>query len=115
MIETGGRVLGYARALLVDVGVDDEALALNEIDAVGPGGSHLGRGYTRRRHRETWAPRLFDRATHDRWAAAGATTLKERVAARTQELRDEPRSFALEQTIRDRLQAVLAEVEGSSR
>ena len=114
-IVLGDELVGYARALLVDVGVDDESLALNEIDAVGPGGSHLGRGYTRRHHRETWAPRLFDRATHDRWAAAGATTLKERVAARTQELRDEPRAFALEQAIRDRLQAVLAEAEGSSR
>ena len=114
-IVLGDELVGYARALLVEVGVDDDALALNEIDAVGPGGSHLGRGYTRRRHRETWQPRLFDRATHDRWAAAGATTLKDRVAARTQELRDEPRAFALEQTIRDRLQAVLAEAEGSSR
>ena len=114
-IVLGDELVGYARALLVEVGVDDEALALNEIDAVGPGGSHLGRGYTRQHHRETWAPRLFDRATHDRWAAAGATTLKERVAVRTQELRDEPCAFALEQTIRDRLQAVLAEAEGSRR
>ena len=72
-IVLGDELVGYARALLVEVGVDDEALALNEIDAVGPGGSHLGRGYTRRHHRETWQPRLFDRATHDRWAAAGAT------------------------------------------
>jgi trimethylamine:corrinoid methyltransferase-like protein len=61
------------------------------------------------------APRLFDRATHDRWAAAGASTLKERVVARVQELRDEPSAFALEQTIRDRLPAALAEAEGSGR
>lgn len=114
-IVLGAELVGYARALLVEVGVDDEALALNEIDAVGSGGSHLGRAYTRRHHRETWQPRLFDRATHDRWAAAGATTLKERVAVRTQELREEPRAYVLEQTIRDRLQAVIAEAGGSSR
>ena len=53
-IVLGDELVGYARALLVEVGVDDEALALNEIDAVGPGGSHLGRGYTRQHHRETW-------------------------------------------------------------
>ena len=114
-IVLGDELVGFARALLVEVGVDDEALALNEIDAVGPGGSHLGRSYTRKHHRETWQPRLFDRATHDRWAAAGATTLKERVTVRAQELREEPRAFTLDQTIRDRLQAVLAEAEGSSR
>lgn len=114
-IVLGDELVGYARALLVDVGVDDEALALNEIDAVGPGGSHLGRRYTRKHHRETWQPRLLDRSTHDRWAATGATTLKERVAARTQELREEPRSFLVDQEIRDRLLAVIADAEGSSR
>ena len=51
----GDELVGYARALLVEVGVDDEALALNEIDAVGPGGGHLGRGYTRRHHRDVAA------------------------------------------------------------
>ncbi len=112
-IVLGDELVGYARALLVEVGVDDEALALNEIDAVGPGGSHLGRGYTRTHHRDAWAPALFDRATHDRWAAAGATTLKERVLARTEALRAEPRAFALEESIRERLRAVLAEAEGS--
>jgi trimethylamine---corrinoid protein Co-methyltransferase len=111
-IVLGDELVGYARALLVEVGVDDESLALNEIDAVGPGGSHLGRDHTRQRHRETWVPRLFDRATHDRWAVAGASTLKERVAVRTQELRNEPRGSALEDAIRTRLGRLLAEAGG---
>jgi len=111
-IVLGAELVGYARALLVEVGVDDEALALNEIDAVGPGGSHLGRDHTRRHHRETWAPALFDRATHDRWAAAGSSTLKERVEATTQALREEPRRFILERSVRERLRIVLAEAQG---
>lgn len=107
----GDELVGYARALLVEVGVDDDALALNEIDAVGPGGNHLGRDYTRQHHRDTWTPTLFDRATHDRWAADGAMTLKERVEAKTEELRQGPRSFNLEDSVRERLDAVLAEAE----
>jgi trimethylamine--corrinoid protein Co-methyltransferase len=108
-IVLGNELVGYARALLVEVGVDDEALALNEIDAVGPGGSHLGRDYTRRHHRETWTPTLLDRAAYERWHAAGATTLKERVRLQTEALRREPRTFALEDSIRERLSARLAE------
>ena len=46
-IVLGAELVGFARALLAEVGVDDKALALNEIDAVGPGGSHLGRDLTR--------------------------------------------------------------------
>jgi trimethylamine---corrinoid protein Co-methyltransferase len=107
-IVLGDELVGYARALLVEVGVDDEALALNEIDAVGPGGSHLGRDYTRLHHRAFWQPRLFDRGAHARWQAAGATTLKERVQLQTAALREAPRGFVLEDAIRERLDSALA-------
>jgi trimethylamine---corrinoid protein Co-methyltransferase len=107
-IVLGHELVGFARALLAEVGVDDQALALNEIDAVGPGGSHLGRDLTRRRHRDFWSPALFDRAVYDRWHAAGATTLKERVEARTAALRAEPRAFTLDPDVRERLKAALA-------
>jgi hypothetical protein len=58
---------------------------------------------------------VWDDAACWRVYEAGATTLKERVVARTQELREEPRAYFLEQTIRDRLQAVVAEAGGSTR
>ena len=103
--------MGLPRDVPTEVG--DLALALNEIDAVGLGRSHLGRDHTRRHHRETWAPTLFDRAAYERWHAAGATTLKERVHLQTEALRQEPRAFALEDSIRERLSATLAE-EGRS-
>jgi trimethylamine---corrinoid protein Co-methyltransferase len=108
-IVLGDELVGFARALLVEVGVDDEALALNEIDAVGPGGSHLGRDYTRRHHRAFWQPSLLDRSAHERWRTAGATTLKERVQTRTELLREASRGFVLEASIRRRLEAVVAE------
>jgi len=107
-IVLGNELVSCARALLVEVG-DDEALALNEIDAVGRDGSHLGRDHTGRHHRETWAPTLFDRAACERWHAAGATTLKERVHLQTEALRREPRAFALEGSVRERLSATLAD------
>ena len=114
-IVLGDELVGYARALLVEVGVDDEALALNEIDAVGPGGSHLGRDYTRRHHRAFWRPSLLDRNAHARWQAAGATTLKERVHLQTAALREAPRAFVLEDSIRRRLDAALAAAGGGAR
>ena len=114
-IVLGDELVGYARALLVEVGVDDESLALNEIDAVGPGGSHLGRDYTRQHHRDLWQPALFERAAYERWQAAGATTLKERVAVQTQVLREASRAFTLEESIRERLSAALADAGADPR
>lgn len=102
-IVLGDELVGYARALLAEVAVDAEALALDEIAAVGPGGSHLGRPYTRDHHRDFWRPDLFDRSAYERWQSSGATTLKERVFRRTEELRAAPRSYGLEDSVRRRI------------
>lgn len=46
---------------------------------------------------------------------AGATTLKERVQLQMAALREAPRAFALEDSIRRRLDTVLAEAGGGVR
>lgn len=80
-------MVGYARAVLREVPMDDYALALEEIQAAGPGGNHLGTKYTRRHGRDFWLPGLLSRIGYDRWAADGSRTLLERVRARVAELR----------------------------
>ena len=62
-----------------DVPVDDEALALDEIAEVGPGGNFLSRKYTRKHARDFWYDDLFDHAVFDRWVAAGRHTMLYRV------------------------------------
>jgi trimethylamine--corrinoid protein Co-methyltransferase len=92
----GDEIAGYARALVDEVPVDDEALALAEIEAAGPGGNHLGTRMTRARHRHFWRPELIDQNTHDRWLAAGQGTLLERVRRRLQELLAAGPAFTLD-------------------
>ena len=92
----GDEVAGYARALLGELPVDDEALALAEIEAAGPGGNHLGTKMTRRHFRDFWRASLIDQSTYDRWSAAGSPTLLERVRARVAEIRAAGPSFTLD-------------------
>ena len=102
-IVLGDEIAGFARAFLKDVATDDEALAVEEINAVGPGGNHLARPYTRTHHRGFWHPSLIDQTVYDRWHAAGATTLRERLDARTIELRAVPRTHVLGDDVRAQL------------
>ena len=95
-IVLGDELAGFAKACLREIAVDDEALAVDEIMSVGPGGNHLSRPYTRRHYRDFWVPTLLDKAPHDRWQSNGATSLKQRVQSRVAELRSEPRAFALD-------------------
>jgi trimethylamine--corrinoid protein Co-methyltransferase len=107
----GDEIAGYARALLEDVPVDDEALALAEVEAVGPGGNHLGRRMTRTHHRRFWRPALLDQSTHERWAAQGGSTLLERVRGRLREILAAGPAFTLDPDaarVVDRLAATAA-------
>jgi trimethylamine---corrinoid protein Co-methyltransferase len=110
-IVAGDHLISYARAFMGELGVDDEALALAEIDAVGPGGNHLSRPYTRTHFRQIWQSDLFDTTPHDRWQANGATSLLDRLRARVAELRSGPRAFELDADVKAGLDRILAEVE----
>jgi len=92
----GDEIAGYARALMAEVPVDDEALALAEIEAAGPGGNHLGTRMTRTHQRRFWRPALIDQNTHERWLAHGQSTLLERVRRRLQELLAAGPAFTLD-------------------
>jgi trimethylamine--corrinoid protein Co-methyltransferase len=92
----GDEVARYARAFASPVGLEDDDLALDEIQAAGPGGNHLATRMTRARHRGFWRPSLLDQHTHDRWAASGSTTLLDRVRARLHDLLAEPSAFTLD-------------------
>ena len=107
----GNELVGYTKAFMSELRVDDEALALDEIKAVGPGGSHLARPYTRSHFRQIWQSDLFDTTRHDHWQAAGSRTLLDRLRARVAELRSQPRDFQLSDDVKAGLDRVLAEVE----
>jgi trimethylamine--corrinoid protein Co-methyltransferase len=89
-------LVGWVKAYLDGVTIDTESLAVAEIAAVGPGGSHLARKYTRRHVRDYVMPRLLSQDQHDAWAAAGGSTLLERTAQKTRELRESERTYRLE-------------------
>jgi trimethylamine--corrinoid protein Co-methyltransferase len=99
----GDEVVGYTRALLEDLPVDDETLALVEVEAVGPGGNHLGTKMTRKHFRGFWRASLIDQSPHERWAAAGGTTLLQRVRARLAQIQAAGPAFTLDDATLQRL------------
>lgn len=107
----GDELIGYAKAFMSELRVDDGTLALDEIKAVGPGGSHLARPYTRAHYREIWQSELLDTSRHEHWLAEGAPTLLDRLRARVAALRAGPRAFELGADVTAELDRILAEVE----
>ncbi len=101
-------LVGWIDALLSDVDVSDEALALDVIEAVGPEGHYLAQEHTRRHFRQAWSPALLDRQDHKAWQAQGGTTLGERAAARVDQILAEHRPEPLPDDVRAALQRIVA-------
>ena len=114
-IVLGHELVSYARALMHEVGTDRASLAVREICAVGPGGSFADLPHTREHGHEFWSPALFERNGFEHWQAAGATTLKERVRARSEALRHEPPAFTLSDAERRATDEIVNKAKGRTR
>ena len=86
-------LVGWVKAYLDGVTIDEESLAVAEIAAAGPGGTHLGRKYSRQHLRDFFRPRLISQDSFESWQAAGAPSLLDRAAERTRELRASERAY----------------------
>jgi trimethylamine---corrinoid protein Co-methyltransferase len=63
----------WVRRFMAGIDVTDETLAVDVIDAVGPGRSFLGEDHTRRHLRQSlWRPYAVDHQNYDRWSERGS-------------------------------------------
>jgi trimethylamine--corrinoid protein Co-methyltransferase len=77
--------------------VNDETLALDLIDRVGPGGHYLQEAHTLQHFRDVWYSKLFDRSIHAQWVDQGAKRFEERLREQTQKVMEhEPAPLAPE-------------------
>jgi trimethylamine--corrinoid protein Co-methyltransferase len=72
--------IGFLRAATRGVVVDDETLALDAIDQVGPTGSFLQHPHTMRHYKEPFYSKLIDKGPYSLWEKNGSLTLEEKAA-----------------------------------
>ncbi len=97
------------RYMLRGLPVDNEEMALELIEEVGPGGSFLTHKHTFKRARTQAPSDLFDRHPFASWEKKGALTMTERAYARAEEIvaKHEPKPIA--PSAQAELDALLAE------
>jgi trimethylamine--corrinoid protein Co-methyltransferase len=77
----------YVERMLRGFEVDDEALALDLIDSLGPGGSYIAEEHTVRNYRKAlWVPRILDRLFWESWSGAGRRDTLSRARERLAEV-----------------------------
>ena len=108
-IYLGDHLVSYARAFMAELPVNDETLALDEIMAVGPGGNHLARPYTRRHFREIWQSDLFDTVVYERWRARAPRACSTASASASRRCAPSPAPSSSTRSAKRRLDEILAE------
>jgi trimethylamine--corrinoid protein Co-methyltransferase len=79
-------IVDWVKSSLTPIEVNDETLALDLIDLIGPDGQLLDSDHTLRHFRERWYPDLIERRIYGEWQADGAKTLAQRAAERVDEI-----------------------------
>ncbi len=101
-------IISYARRIKQGFEIDDETLALDVIEEVGPKGEFLTHDHTAENFREVWYPTLLDRRIYPQWATE-KKDMRTRVHEKTTKILDEHQPEALPADVVAKLDAVIDE------
>jgi len=105
-------LIGYARRIVQGIEVNEETLAVDLIDKVGPGGHFLGEEHTMKYFKEeTYYPDLFKRQFYENWEQDGKKTLFDRANDKVKDILENYEPEPLPKDIQQKLQDVVDEAE----
>ncbi len=100
-------IVNWIKAFTKDVEVNEETLALDVIEEVGPEGNYLKTKHTLKHYKDRWYPNLFERDTYDSWIAKGGKTLVERAAEKINHILSEHETEPLPDKIKANLKRIV--------
>ena len=90
MLVLQNEIIGYVESTMREVSFSDEALGLDVVEEVGPGGSFIATEHTVEHFRqELWVSQLADRQYYQAWLDSGAQSMEDRCEARARAILEE--------------------------
>ena len=108
MITLTHEIISQTRRFIEGVRIDDEALAVDVIQAVGPGGEFLSHDHSMAHWRELWLPQVFDRQRLDSWEASGSKNVNARLREKTVSIMEGHRVDPLPAAVEAEIEKILA-------
>src|SRR6056297_2580025 len=109
----GDEIIGMVRRIMRGIEVNDEHLAVDVIDNVGPGGHFLGEEHTLKHFKEeTWFPDLINRMRYDGWKTkAGGTSMGERIKEKVHKIVDTHEVKHLPDDVKAKIEEIIEKAE----
>ena len=107
LIVIANEIIGFLRAATRGVPVNDETLALDVIDELGPTGSYLQHPHTLRHYKEPFYSDLMDKGPYAQWERKGKLSLEDRAAQVVDKILDTHHPTPLPEDVHRQLQEIL--------
>ncbi len=105
-------LIGMARRVVDGIKVDEESLALDIVDKVGPGGHFLAEEHTLENFKkETWYPRMFTRQVYEKWEADGSKTLFDKANEKVIDILENYEPEPLPKDVQQKMKDIIANAE----
>ena len=79
-------LLGFLRASTAGVLVNDETLALDMVEELGPTGNYLAHDHTLKHFKKAYYAKLADKRQYSQWTQQGATSMEQRATKQVEEI-----------------------------
>ena len=107
LIVLGDEIISHLKRIMAGIDLTDEQLALDVIEAVGPGGNFLMEEHTLQHYRDVWYPQVLNREEYSVWAEKGAKPLREVLREKVRWILENHQPEPLCAEVEDRVEAVL--------
>jgi len=91
--------------------VNEETLALDLINKVGPGGNYLTEKHTLDHVRECWQPTISNVSSYDAWAAAGSKSVVQTAREKVKAILETHKPIPLDPTVQKKVSQIVSEGE----
>jgi trimethylamine---corrinoid protein Co-methyltransferase len=100
-------LIAYTKHFMRKLEINEDTLALDLIDEIGPDGDFMSAEHTLTYFREDWYPKLFDRNNYETWKMKGGKTLRERANARALKILETHKPEPLPEDILRQIDAIV--------
>ena len=105
-------LIEYVRRFMGGMPINEETLALDVIDEIGPHGHYLEHEHTLKHFRDEWYPQLLDTGKYEDWVAAGSKTIDQRAGDRIDQILGEHQVESLPPDVQERLDEIVRRAQG---
>jgi len=104
-------VIGKVRRITGGFEINEETLALDLIDKIGPGGEFLTSEHTLKHFKENWFPDLISRTPYEKWEAEGSKDMGQRANQRVKFILENHKSVPMEKKLQNELKKIIQSMD----